>query len=185
MTPWLPLAALGALMVAIQRKTPSRPPQELVELIRSAAVRAGVPLPVALAFARVESNFRADAEGDKDWAARKPANYRALVLDARPNSPWAKDRSLWHSYGLYQLHAAHFALENEDPRALLDVHTNLSRALPYLRKLLDKADGDPFEARYLYVGCGTAGHNCADSVRATIRARLTRALAEFDNQGVA
>lgn len=169
-------------MFAVSRRRPSMPPVELLALIKQEAARVGVSPAVALAFARVESNFRPDAEGDKDWAARKPANYRALVLDARPDSPYAKDRSLWHSYGLYQLHAAHFALENEDPRALLDPHTNVSRALAHIARLLERTDGDPLRARFAYVGCGPDGANCGPTVRSRVRENMLRALSEF--QGV-
>lgn len=179
---WLALAALGGvLVVASSRKSQSskRPPAELVELIRREAALAGVPLQVALAFARVESNFNAAAQGDLDWPKKKPANYRVLVLEGRPTNPFRENAALWHSYGVYQLHAAHHVKGDEDPRVLLNPQTNVARAMATIARLLKASEGDPYEARFRYVGCGQAGANCADSERKKIREKLSRALNEF------
>lgn len=177
---WLALAALGVLVVASSRKSQSkRPPAELVELIRREAALAGVPLQVALAFARVETNFNALAQGDLDWPKKKPANYRVLVLEGRPTNPFRENAALWHSYGLFQLHAAHHVKGDEDPRVLLNPQVNVARAMATIARLLKASEGDPFEARFRYVGCGQAGANCADSERAKIREKLSKALSEF------
>ena len=176
---------IGAYVTQRQRpsKQPSHPvPEAVIATIRGAAAKAGVPLQVALAFARVESNLNPAAEGDLHWADTHPDKYRTLVLEMLHDNPFAGDPSRWHSYGLYQLNAAYFTRGLEDPRLLLDPERNASRALPYLHGLLRAAGGDPFDARYRYVGCGPKGVHCADSVRLSIRARLTAALKEF--QGV-
>lgn len=179
----LELVALGVLMTAAltSRKSGGRrsPSPDVLELIRREAALAGVPLQVALAFARVESNFNPLAEGDLDWPKKKPAAYRVLVTEGRPSNPYARDASRWHSYGLFQLHAAHHVKGDEDPRVLLDPRINTARAMAALAKLLHKAGGDPIEARYLYVGCGEGGANCAASYRAQVRAKIERALTEF------
>lgn len=178
--PWLALA-LGALMVAATRRAPKKaaPPAELVALIRREAALAGVPLQVALAFARVESGFNANAQGDLDWPKKKPANYRVLVTEGRPSNPYRDQPGLWHSYGVYQLHAAHHVKGQEDPRVLLDPQVNVPRAMVTIARLLQASGGDPLEARYRYVGCGQLGAKCPDSERRKIRAKLESALAEF------
>lgn len=183
---WLaPVALLGVLMAAAsssRRKKLSPPAPALVALIRREAALAGVPLQVALAFARVESNFNVNAQGDLDWPKKKPANYRVLVTEGRPTNPFRGQPELWHSYGLYQLHAAHHVKGDEDPRVLLDPTVNIPRAMTAIARLLQVAGGDPVEARFRYVGCGEHGAKCSDSERARIRERLLAALAEF--QGV-
>lgn len=181
--PWLALAALGVLVaVSSRRKKLAPPPPALVALIRREAALAGVPLQVALAFARVETDFNPNAQGDLDWPKKKPANYRVLVKEGRPTNPYRDQPELWHSYGLYQLHAAHHVKGDEDPRKLLDLAVNIPRAMTQIARLLQAAGGDPLEARYRYVGCGEGGAKCADSDRKRIRERLLAALAEF--QGV-
>lgn len=167
------------MVAATSRKRKRPPPPELVELIRREAALAGVPLPVALAFARVETNFNVRAEGDLDWPKKKPANYRVLVTEGRPDNPYRDQPSLWHSYGLYQLHAAHHVKGAEHPHVLLDPQVNVPRAMAAIARFLRASGGDPVEARYRYVGCGEAGANCGASKRAEIRAKLEAALSEF------
>lgn len=178
---WLAPALVLGVLLATTRKTVSRkpPPAALVELIRREAALAGVPLQVALAFARVESNFNPLAQGDLEWPKKKPANYRTLVVEGRPSNPFRDQPSLWHSYGLYQLHAAHHVKGDEDPRTLLNPQVNVSRAMTAISRLLQLAGGDPVEARYRYVGCGEKGARCSDSDRARIREKLEAALREF------
>lgn len=180
---WLAFAVLGVMMALSSKRKLLPPPAELLELIRREAALAGVPLRVALAFARVESNFNAAAEGDKDWPKKKPANYRMLVLDGRPTNPFRAQAELWHSYGLYQLHAAHHVRGDEDPRVLLDPGVNVPRAMAAIARLLQASAGDPIEARYRYVGCGENGAKCGDSDRRRIREKLEAALSEFQGAG--
>lgn len=176
---WLALAALGVVVAAASSRKKRPPPPELVQLIRREAALAGVPLQVALAFARVETNFDVRAEGDLDWPKKKPAAYRMLVTEGRPDNPYRDQPGLWHSYGLYQLHAAHHVKGRESPRVLLDTQVNISRAMATIARLLKVAGGDPVEARLRYVGCGENGANCADSVRRRVREKLEAALSEF------
>ena len=176
----LVLLAAGIALASRRRMESSPKPKtnsdEVRELIRAAAARYGVPAAVALAFADVESSFNPRAEGDRDWPTKRPDKYRELVLERRATSPYAGKPELWHSYGLFQLHAAHHAQTNEDPRALLDPQVNTERAMRTIKRLLERSKGDPYSARLAYVGCGFEGQACSAAHVAKVRERLRVAL---------
>lgn len=176
-------ALAAAALYALTRKgdsvkpTPNGPRNAMVRLISDRARAMGVPVHVALAFAKVESNFRPDAEGDFDWPTRNGGALYARHVRDNPtfaNNPYRLEPARWHAYGLYQLLAPYHTRPTEDPRALLEPGTNVTRALTVIRRLLEHYDGDVAAARIHYV-CGAGG--CSPERRAQIVESLDQALA--------
>jgi soluble lytic murein transglycosylase-like protein len=134
------------------RDTPVPPPSpdfvRVRRMIRDEAVRQGVPTEIALATARVESNFDPTREGDLQW------HTRAARFDANVprDNPFRSQPELWHSYGLFQLLAPYHVLPGEDPRALLNPQINTERGVRTLKRLLLKYNGDPDTVRLRYTG---------------------------------
>lgn len=177
--------ALGALLVGVamlaggnvQRGEKSGR-ERMRELITTLARTLGVPVPVALAFAEVESALNPAREGDLDWPTRNGgALYKRLVRDAThfAANPWRNDPSRWHAYGLFQLLAPYYTGPTEDPRALLVPEENARRALTTIASLLRRYNGDDEAARIHYV-CGS--QSCSDAKRAQILTRYREAKAK-------
>lgn len=142
---------------------PRSDPPEIVQLIRAAADRRGVPRRVALAFAWVESRLNPDAEGDLDWHKRDGGElYVRHVLDSKrlEGNPCRNTPELWHSYGLFQLMACYHIAEAEHPKRLLNPTINADRGCEYIARLLKKTKGEVRAARLAYVGCGFDGRLC-------------------------
>lgn len=157
--------------------------ERMRELVKHFARQAGVPVPVALAFAEVESNFAPNREGDRDWPTRNGgALYRRMVRDAAhfASNPYRNDPDRWHAYGLFQLLAPYYTGPTESPLELLKPDVNAQRALKTIAALLLKYAGDDELARIHYV-CGSL--NCSDAKRAQILTRYRAAKARY--QGVA
>lgn len=146
-------------------------------LITRVAQQHGVPVPIALAFAWLESRFDPTAEGDKQWAFKRPDKYRSLVLDSArfANNPWRTEAARWHSYGLFQLLAPYHTKPDEDPRALLDPETNAQRGIATIANLLEQHDGDPIAARLAFAGALKLG----PETQAMLGKRLREALDRF------
>jgi hypothetical protein len=183
--------ALLAGGVAVLRKGPTIPPKppmpEVLSFIRSAAIKHKVSPVVALAFADIESGLNPRAEGDLGWAARKGGSlYRKHVLNnpRLAQNPALHDTSAWHSYGLYQLMAAHHVGAKEHPTELLDARVNADRGVAFIAKLMTRAQGDTRRARLAYVGCGIDGQLCNQEDVDKISARLREALAKWEAKGV-
>jgi len=147
----------------------------MVRMIARIARDRGVPPHVALAFARVESNFNPRAEGDLDWGRRKGGElYRRLVL-SRPEfsgNPARLDPDAWHSYGLFQLLAPYHVRPLEHPAELLRPELNAIRGVELIKRLLARTGGDPVAARLAYVGCGTDGSLCPAATAQRVRDRI-------------
>lgn len=155
---------------------------QMTALITRIAVKHGVPVPVALAFAWLESRFNPTAEGDLQWAFKRPDKYRELVLNAArfKDNPWRTDADRWHSYGLFQLLAPYHSLADEDPRKLLDPEVNAERGIKTIANLLKKHDGDPVRARLAFAGA----LNLGPDTQLALTKRLHDALERFQ-EGVA
>lgn len=151
------------------RDTKPSPMTESVRaLIRAEAERQGVPAAIALAFARVESNFNPRAEGDKQWHLNTKRYNEVVPRD----SPYFDQPELWHSYGLYQLLAPYFVEYNEDPRILLSPEINAQRGIKRIFNLYRLKGGDLDQVRIAYVGAGQADA----ATQAAILARFHTAL---------
>jgi hypothetical protein len=156
---------------------------EMITIITAAAERHNVPPAVALAFAWLESHFVPETEGDKGWHLRKGGElYQKHVLGSeRFNlNPARLDAPQWHSYGLFQLLACYHCLPQEHPRELLDPRLNAERGVAEIARLLARTNGDARAARLAYVGCGTDGHKCAESVVADVVTKLHAAITRFE-----
>lgn len=171
------IAALGLLSFSgARKKEPTdmvRPPKpdfvRMRQLIRAEALRQGVPVDVALATARVESNFDSSAPGDLNWhknAARFEANVPA-------SSPYRNQPELWHSYGLFQLLAPYHVKGDEDPRILFDPQVNAERGIAFLRRLLLAHHGDLNKVRLYYTGA----HRADEAIKTKVLAKWANALA--------
>lgn len=155
------LLAIAAIMLSMrknERIVPQDPKQapEMKALISRLAVQAGVPVPVALATAWLESRFNPNAEGDLLWHTRD-AKFEAAVPK---NHPFRSDRALWHSYGLFQLLAPYHVKMNENPLVLLDPEINAQRGIAFLARLMRKHAGNVDAVRLAYTG---QLHAAADS----------------------
>lgn len=162
---WAATSQAGAMSSSSTK--PDRSERErMIALIRRIARELGVPAAVALAFAEVESRFNPRAEGDLQWAAKRPELYARLVRDhpAFADNPARLEPAAWHSYGLYQLLAPYHAQATEHPRVLLDPELNARRGIGYLRRLLRQTNNDVAAARLAYIGCGPDGSRCSDQV---------------------
>lgn len=137
------------------RKTPPLPTREIHAIITRAALKHGVPVPVAMAWAEVESRFNPNAAGDKLWASKRPGLYRDLVLVKLGKNPEANNPAAWHSYGLFQLLAPYHVGMTENPAILYNPEVNADRGLRTVANLLKRTHGDPIAARLLYVGEGS------------------------------
>jgi hypothetical protein len=128
--------------------TSGQGPQEAIEaLIRTEAIRQGVPPHVALATAWVESRMQPNAEGDTRWHDNAERFRKSVPQD----NPYRSIPKLWHAYGLFQLLAPYHVRGNESPLVLLDVPTNIERGVTRLRELL-AISRDLDEVRLRYVG---------------------------------
>lgn len=129
----------------------------MIALISREAQAVGLDPRVAVAFADRESGLDPYAQGDKRWPLKNDGEqYRRHVLENSrlSRNPYRLDPALWHAYGLFQLLAPFHVLEHEDPRALLDPLTNTQRGVRAVRSVLEKAQGNLYDARRRYVGCG-------------------------------
>lgn len=164
------LAALLLLGLAVQQKKRPKVSEAVrarnIALVRAEAHRQGVAEPIALAFAEAESDFDDGVEGDLDWATKKPDKYESLVLrnPKLAKNPARLDARAWHSYGLFQLLAAHHVRPSEHPRALLDPALNAQRGVTYIKGLLRKHGDDVAQARLAYTGALTASQDVKDKV---------------------
>lgn len=151
---------------------------QMKALITRIARAWGVPVQVALAFAWLESRFDPRADGDEQWAQKRPEKYRELVLDAPrfADNPWRTDAARWHSYGLFQLLAPYHTLPTEDPWALYDPEINAERAMKTLANLLARHDGDPIKARLDFAGASKLG----PETQAMLSKRMRDALVRFE-----
>lgn len=176
------MSAFGAVIIALVASSLMRRGSETMDrndkakrdvmraLIRVEARRQGVPEHVALAFARVESNFDPLAKGDLEWHKDR-ARYERVVPYS---SPFFDQPKLWHSYGLYQLLAPyHLSDWTEDPRVLYDARTNAQRGIATIKRLLTRYAGSVDKARLAYTGALKA----SPETQARILEKLREALA--------
>ena len=179
---WLVLAALAAAAFSGRRQVHPSYEKRVLEIIDRAAAKHGVPVNVARAFAWVESKLRPLAQGDEQWATKRPEKYRQLVLDnpKMAHNPAREDPSAWRSYGLFGLLAAYHARPDEHPRVLLDPEINADRGVATIARLLRQHGGDAVAARLAYVGCGADGSRCSAAYSAEVRARFLAALHRFE-----
>ena len=115
-------------------------------LIRRTARRHGVPEPIALATAWLESRMNPDAEGDLLWHLDEDRFERVVPNDFS----WRWQRDLWHSYGLFQLLAPYHVARSENPTVLLDPEINANRAMVALKRLIKRHKGDVNAVRLAY-----------------------------------
>ena len=168
------IASILGLMSMSGRKdnTMVRPPKpDFVrnrQIVRAEAVRQGVPVEVALATVRLESNFDSSAKGDLNW--HKTARFEKNVPK---DSPFRGQPELWHSYGLFQLLAPYHVTGTEDPRILFDPNINTERGVAYLRRLLLANHGDLDSARLQYTGA----HRADAQTQIKVLAKWANALA--------
>lgn len=155
----------------------TRQQKAMQDIIVAEAVKQGVPSRVALAFAWLESQFDPNAEGDKDWASKRPELYEVLVLksDAFKSNPFRTDPDRWHSYGLFQLLAPYFVTGEQDPASLLEPRRNAFLGVRKLKALLTAYHGDVAKTRLAFAGALELG----PSVQKPILAKLTHALSLF------
>lgn len=124
---------------------------EMEALIRREAGAQGVPEPVALAMAWVESGLDPEAQGDLRWH-ENTTKFDNVVPHGHP---FRWDRKLWHSYGLFQLLAPYFVGPAESPEILLDPEVNATRGIRHIAKLWRRFEGDLDSIRLAYVGLPT------------------------------
>lgn len=169
--------ALGLLSLSggARKKEPIdmvRPPKpdfvRMRQIIRAEAIRQGVPVEVALATARLESNFDSSAAGDLNW--HKNA---ARFANVPASSPYRNQPELWHSYGLFQLLAPYHVRGDEDPRVLFDPQVNAERGIGFLRRLLLAHHGDLNKVRLYYTGA----HRADEATKTKVLAKWANALA--------
>lgn len=157
----LPIALAAILWAMSQRqrvngKRPSADRNPQIEAaIRRAAATYGVPEPVALATAWVESRMDPNAEGDLQWHANDK-RFDAVVPRDNPHR-W--QRALWHSYGLFQLLAPYHVRGNESPLVLLDPLVNIDRGVKHLARLMKRHAGDLDAVRLAYTGQTPGSHS--------------------------
>lgn len=178
------LKALGigtvlAVLMSSQRKGPmlTRQQKAMHEIIVAEAVKQGVSARVALAFAWLESQFDPTAEGDKDWASKRPQLYNELVLNnvSFKSNPYRTDPNRWHSYGLFQLLAPYFVTGEQDPASLLDPRRNAFLGVRKIKSLMTAYQGDVAKTRLAFAGALELG----PGVQKPILAKLTHALSLF------
>jgi hypothetical protein len=151
----------------------STPSPEIRMLIEREANAQGVPPSIALAFAELESGFNPRAFGDRDWPARHPKQWQE-VRDRMPDNPAINYPTVWGSYGLFGLLAAHHVGSHEHPHGLWNPTVNTQRGVGALKHALKRASGDVRAARLLYVGCGLDGSLCSPTYVARVIARLQK-----------
>lgn len=160
------IAILAAIMAKKSRepkapRAPQTPSQSAMEgIIRREARAFGVPEPVALATAWVESRLDPFAEGDKAWHENEK-RFEAVVPKDNPHR-W--QRALWHSYGLFQLLAPYHVRKNESPLVLLDPETNANRGVAYLARLIKRHVGNLDDVRLAYTGALQAPADVQDRI---------------------
>ncbi len=190
MLAWAVAAAMLGVLLMDERKQAKQPVDasraKMIALIRAEARKQGVPDPIALAFAEVESGFNPRAAGDLGWSEKRPALYRSLVLDnpKMAQNPARTDARAWHSYGLFQLLAPHHVRPAEHPEILYDPQVNAQRGIGYIKALLKKHGDDVTQARLAYAGALKVPQ--AEQDRVLIR--FTRAYQKWhdaDAQGLA
>lgn len=120
----------------------------MVSIIKREAAAQGVPEPVALAMAWVESGMNPHADGDLDWHERT-----TLFDNVVPHyHPFRWNRKLWHSYGLFQLLAPYHVGPKESPEILYDPEVNAQRGIRYIKKLWNRHKGNLDAIRLAYTG---------------------------------
>lgn len=149
------LAGAAIIMSAMSREKPANPVNDhdpdrlkMEALIRREARAQGVPEPVALATAWVESRMDPHAEGDLQWHT----NDKRFESTVPRDNPHRWQRSLWHSYGLFQLLAPYHVKGAETPMVLLDPEINTQRGVAFLGRLLKRHAGDLDAVRLAYTG---------------------------------
>lgn len=153
--------------------------EEMIELIRAKARDAGVPEHIALAFADVESNFNARAEGDRKWHERDGGELYIRNVRDNPrlkDNPARLDGAAWHSYGLFQLLAPYYVEPLEHPRVLLDPVVNATRGLRLIKRLYEHYGGDTDKMRIHY---GAGSLHVSDAVRDQLLSRFRPALEKW------
>jgi hypothetical protein len=149
------------------------------------AEKQGIDPALALTVAKIESGFRSNTLGDKEWYLKKTSdgrtNWERYVRDvaAFKNNPYRDQRELWISYGLFQTLAPFYLWREDvdaDPRVLLKPHVNARIGVAILRRLQEKFGDDPLKIRLAYV-CGNVGCSVDKSMR--IATTFARVGAEF------
>lgn len=147
--------ALLALL-ATQKRAPVLNKQQTVnrDLIVRLAHDLGVPPRVPVTFAWLESRFDPKADGDMQWAEKRPEMYRKLVVDnpALKDNPWRLKSEAWHSYGLFQLLAPYFIKGTENPAILYDPVKNATLGITKIKNLLKVHKGDVNKVRLAFAG---------------------------------
>ena len=185
--------ALGGLALMERKQPPPtvttrrrQPDRAVMQIIADAAKRHGVPPGIALAFASMESGFDPRALGDRQWHSKRGgALYKEHVLNnpRLAQNPARLDPTVWASYGLFQLLAAHHVAPLEHPHALYNPKRNAEGGVRFIASLLQKAGGDVRRARLAYVGCGLDGTRCDPEYRDKVIAKLEEALRQWGAVG--
>lgn len=179
----LALVAVGLFLAGMMQSKPSKPQKKgpvdreaMIRLIREEAARQGVPAPIALAVAEVESEFDPTAAGDRAWADKRPELYQRLVVNnpKLAQNPARLDRKAWHSYGLFQLLAPHFVRGAEHPNVLLDPKVNAQRGIAFIKNLLKRHGDDVSKMRLAYAGATNASAAEQERVLGRFTAAYTR-----------
>ena len=169
-------AAVGALVFLFRKQrsgvvidTPALPVDQVKALIKSEAKKQGVDPRLALTFAELESNFRSNVVGERDWPFLRDSTgqtkWQRFVRDNPRYSanPFRGRQGLWVSYGLFQLLSA-FELwrhdPNGDPRDLAVPEINVRLGVAKIKRLQERFGNDPLKIRLSYVGCGETGGRC-------------------------
>jgi hypothetical protein len=183
-------AVLTTLWIARPRakamaNIPQYPLGSVQALIRAEAERQGVDPRLALTVAKIESGFRSNLTGDREWYSKVGkdgrTNWERYVRDvpAFNNNPYRNQKELWISYGLFQTLAPfHLWREdrNADPRVLFDAEVNARIGVAILRAIQDRLGDDPLKIRMSYV-CGNVG--CSEAKSLLIAKTLARVGSEF------
>lgn len=154
------LGLLG-LILATQKRAPVLNAKQTAnrDLIIREAHAQGVPARIPVTFAWLESRFDERADGDKQWATKRPDQYQKLVVN-NPNladNPFRLVPEKWHSYGLFQLLAPYFIVGKDDPAILYDPGRNAMLGVAKIKNLLKIHKGDINKVRLAFAGALAMG----------------------------
>lgn len=150
------VGGIALLVWATQKRAPVLNAKQTAnrDLIVREAHAQGVPARVPVTFAWLESRFNERAAGDLQWALKRPALYKKLVVD-NPDlktNPWRLMPEKWHSYGLFQLLSPYFIKGDENPESLFDPARNAYLGVAKIKNLLKVHKGDINKVRLAFAG---------------------------------